>query len=457
MEKPVRLSNPAQADMETLSHSPDDDLDFGVTPEPQREVTIIGRELHSDERIDERWKFERAKASTGPQKAVWHSPADVAPDILRVRGGQRFPWPVDWPEMERRVWMYPGDLCGVIGGPGSGKTQYAIQVARGLIAAGRGCVNWLGLELSEADICMRIAANLTRRHAAEVRDQWPLSQIQAALATVTDRWRFVDRASTLEGQIEGLERQIGASRRIYNAPAMWVVDYAQLLGLMNRRGDARADMSGALEALRLLAERTESYGFVLSQTSGANTSALAGNVHFESATDGIRVGAESTQMERACAHQITLVVFKADDAESLDAHQLISKTRWSGREGKIGARYHKPGGVWEELDHLPATPVEIRAEVKKRKRRKKEDGEAEATPSATREELNAARAEEAASARRAAVIDALRSARDSGLLVRDLRKVPRTGSARRLQTTLDELRGVGRVLQTEDGRWRFVQ
>lgn len=434
--------------MQNVPQPDDHDDEFGAGPE------VFARELRADDRVTARWQGEREKAAKASRSAPgWRSPIDAMPAIVAARAMPRMPWPTDWSEFERRVYVYPGDLVGVVGGPGSGKTQWGVQLGRAFAAAGRGCVLWDPLELSEADICLRIAANLTRRHVAEIRDSWPEQQIASALATVSDRWRFVDLSPTLAGHVAGLEVEIEAAKRIYQAPPLAIVDYAQCLAHLSDVREVRGATAQALEELRKLALRTQCYLVVLSQTSRSNTPALAGRVKFESASEAIGTAAESSEFERACASTIQLSVFKADDVSELDAHILVSKARHTGREGIFGARYHKAGGHWEELDHLPVTPLEVTAETKKAKRRKKgADGE-DPSPPRTRTEMNAEKAEEAASARRAAVIAALRAAPE-GLIARALRKVRGAGSPRRLQQTLDELQAAGRV-RCDDRVWRF--
>lgn len=442
--------------MTTVPHTHDDDTDFGARPAPE----AFSRTLRADERIMKAWSYERDKAAKErPARPVhWRSPLDVLPQVVAARSLPAMPWPADWPDIERRARTYPGDCIGIVGGPASGKTQYAIQMARAFAAVGRGCVLWLPLELSEADIAMRTAANLSRRHVMEIREAWPEKQIAAALATVTDRWRFVDLAWTLETQIANLRAEVEAAKRIYQAPPLVVVDYVQLLAFLSDARDERGAAGEAIEGLRRMTLELSCYTAILSQTSRGNTPALAGKVMHESASDAIGVGAESSQLERACANQLALSVFKADDASELDAHALVTRTRHTGLEGRVGMRYHKQGGYWEELDHLPVTPIEVASEVKKAKRRKKtDDGEPprEVTPKGARAEMNGARAEEAASARRADVIAALHAAGGAGIGGRDLRRVKGSGSPRRLSATLDELEKSGRV-RCDSGIWRLI-
>lgn len=439
--------------MQTLPHPDDTADDFGA----HRAPPALARDLRPDERATDRWARHAAKVNAGRGTPLkFTSPIDAVPATIAARSAPRFPWPAEWGDLGRRCRSYPGDLIGVIGGPGSGKTQFGVQLSRAFVAAERGCVLWSPLELKPTDINLRIAANLARRHVADVRERWPEQQLTAAVATVTDRWRYVDRAATMAGQLEIYRIFVDAAAQIYQAPPVLVIDYLQILALMAEGHEERGAAARAIEALRLLAEDAGAWIVLISQPSRSNTPALAGKVEIEAATDLIGVGAESSQLERAAAVQIALNVFKADDAAELDAHWNVTKARHTGAEGRTGARYCKEGGVWVELDHLPATPIEVKAEVKRRKRRKADDGAGEATPRAAREDLNGSRAELAASARRVALLEALRAAGDRGLGGRDVRRVKGSGSAHRAHATLVELAAAGRVAQ-DSGRWYLLK
>lgn len=441
--------------MSTVPQPPHDQEpgDFGAGGNGQAPKA---RRLRADERVAKRWEGELAQVNKARQRPLeLPSPLDVAPAIWRTRALPRMPWPVEWGGLAERCRTYPGDIVTLVGGPGSGKTQWGVQLGRAFVAAARGCVLWLPLELTPVDISLRIAANLTRRHVAEIRDSWPEQQIEAALVTVTDRWRFIGRERTLADQLEACRASAVAAERVYGGKPLLVIDYGQKLAqLADDRLSDRGRVSATLEALRLMTESIGCYTILLSQVGRHNQPALAGRVDQESATDAIGVGAESAEFENASATQIALNVFKADDATELDVHQLVTKARHTGREGKVGARYVKAGGVWEEVDHLPATPLEVTAEVKRSRKRSAEDGGPVAAPAA-RAELNTARIEEAAGKRRTAVITALRDAGDHGLSTGELRKARGTGSARTLASMLVELEGAGRV-KMWGGRWAFL-
>lgn len=427
----------------TLAYPPDD---WGAPAAPERQ-------LGADDRVSARWAsaLERAnKGKVGAAALSIRTPLGTLGEVMERRTLPPMPWPAGWHELARRCRTNPGDLTTLVGGTGSGKTQFAIELARAFAAAGKGCVVWAPLEIEPPDLSIRIVANLTHTHAMEIRDHWAQAQIANALATVTDRWIYVDvpRDAPLEAQLLAIDTAVGMATQIYSAPCQLVVDYVQL---MADTEDQRAAVTASMRGLERTTVRHRCYSIVLSQTSRANQPALAGRVAVESATDLVGAAAETSLVERSSANVVVMNVFKADDVPSLDAHLNASKCRNTGLEGKIGARYHKAGGWWEELDHLPATPLEVDAEVKKAKRA----GTPEA-PSEARDVLNAGRSSAAADKRREAIVAALRAAGSGGTTARDLRRVRGAGSPARLRETLDELAKNGRAVARE-GRWVLIQ
>lgn len=432
----------------TLSHPIDDFDDFGVAP---------SRVLDADPRVSDRWaaELEAANRKRGGERPALKmpSPIDALPELMRRRALPSMPWPAGWTDFARRCRTLPGDIVGVVADTGAGKTQWAIQAARAFAAAAAGAVLWLPLELEAPDLDLRIAANLAATHSMEVRDRWTRERIASALATVTDRWRFVDvHRGRAEVQLEVIDAAIEIATKIYGAPPLLVVDYVQL---MINGADMRSALTEAMQGLTDIVKKRDAFAIALSQTSRGNSPKLAGRVESESASDTLGAAAEAAIVERASANRVDLVVFKTDDSPVLDAHWHIGKCRNTGLEGKVGARYHKAGGVWEELDHLPATPLEVAAEVKKSKRRPAGEG-GPVEPKQARSTLNAGRADAAASARREAVVSALRAAGAGGMGLRDLRRVRGSGSAKRLNDTLAELARGGRV-QSIGGRWHWRQ
>ncbi len=433
-----------------------DDDDFGGSDfggdaelelEPKSENVIPFPRMRPEPTIVEQWIRERDLANQKHSKAYrFRGPLEALDDLIRQR--ELPPAPMPWPELAKRCVLYPGQAMAISGPSGGGKTQFAIQIATW--CAGKGVpVLWNPLELDEPELNLRIVANLSHKHTLHVRESWERDQLAHVLTAVSDRWRYVDRERDAASQVMAIRTAVQIAKRIYRRPPAVFIDYVGKLA----RGmkDPRLGLADAIEWLRALAVEEECYLFLLSQTSRGNNAVLTGKVELESAADAIGVSAETGELEHACAVNVALNVFKADDAESLGAHVLVSKARNTGREGRQGFSFHKAGGVWEELGHLPPTPGEVTAEVKKQKKKDQPAPDAKAT----REDLNWRRQAEAAAARRELVLEAIKRAGMFGIGERELRKLKGAGNPRRLKQTLEEL-SKGDLVSRSGRKWIAV-
>jgi KaiC/GvpD/RAD55 family RecA-like ATPase len=380
------------------------------------------------------------------------SPIDALADMERQRHLPTLPYPAAWNDFARRCLLYAGEMIGVSGPTGGGKTQFAIEV--GCAAAGDGTpVLWLPLELDPPQVNLRIVANRAGRHTAAIRNTWSMEDQARVLMSVADKWRYVDKVRGVAAQITALRAAIQIAKRIYGRPPLWVMDYVGKLARGSTR-DARLELADGIEELRQMTIDEECFGMVLSQTSRGNNAVLTGKIDLDSASDAIGTSAETSELEHACSVMVGLNVFKTDDAEELDAHWLITKARGTGQEGRVGSRFIKAGGQWRELEYLPATPGEVSTEVKKAKKDKNRIDPPDAKT--TRTDLNFARAAKANAERRDALVHALRHAGMFGAGTTALRKVRGCGNLRKMRESLDELVKAGTVEQMTDARWRLA-
>lgn len=451
----------------------DDDFggaDFGqpelpiATPKPKREyeeldgldlpatsaAVIPFPRMRPEPSIVELWQAERERANQKLGKAFrFRSPLDALDDLLRKRELPPMPFPPEWAELAKRCALFPGEVMAISGPSGGGKTSFAIQIARSCVGA-MVPVLWLPLELDDPEVNLRICANMMGSHTLRIREEWTREQFTHALTAVTNRWRFVDRVRDPEAQVEVIRTAVQICKRIYRRPPALFIDY---IGKMARGAkDPRLGLADRIEEIRALAVEEECYAVLLSQTSRGNNAVLTGKVDLDSAADAIGVSAETGELEHACAVTIALNVFKADDAEKLGAHVLVSKARGTGREGREGFFFHKPGGVWEAIDHLPPTPGEVTAEVKKQNKRKDAP---QTDAKATREDLNWRKQAESSSSRKESLLEALRRAGLFGLGGREFRKVKGAGNPKRLKATLEELVRDGNV-EKVGNKWRII-
>lgn len=429
--------------------------DFGglVDSDTKPDNVIPFPTMRANAKLSEAWGSElelQNKKLSSQDKFL--SPLAVVDDIIRRRSLPVMPWPAAWPEMGRRCRAYAGDCVAVTGPTGAGKTSFAIQIARA--AMGEGIpVLWCPLELDATQITERIVANMHGVHAMAVKDHWSRERIAHSLAAVDDMWRFVDRKMDPDEQRSALMRAITLVSRIYRIRPLIVIDYLGKLASMAR--DTRIATIQAVEHLRGISVDAECYTLILAQPSRAKNAALTGRVEHGSATETSGSAGESGEVENAAAVEINLEVFKVDDAMELDARAHVAKSRWAGGEGQVGMRFSKPGGVWTELDYLPAHPIATKAHVE---RAKKDKHRTEPAPSMdeARRELNVAAAGDADAARRVRILDAIGRHGMLGMDQNEMRKLPGTGRMPQVHEALQELARVGTVERAPNGRWRLI-
>lgn len=425
--------------------------DLDAPPAPGG-VVIPFPHMRANAKVGELWAGELERINGRLERGYrFPSPLDAAKDLARKRKLPTFPWPAQWPELGKRCRLYVGECAGIVGPTGGGKTSFAIQMARAAAVDGIP-VLWNPLELDAAELDLRLIANASAIHTARVRDEWTDDQIAHALAAFDDLWRYVPRERTVDLQIEAYRVAIRLAKAIYRRPPFLVIDYIGKLARGAR--DPRLAIADASEEIRAMAVEEEAFVAILAQPSRSNNAVLTGKHEIESATDTIGAAGESSEIEHACSVMLTLNVFKVDDAQELDAHVHVAKARATGREGREGFRFSKPGGVWGELDYLPATPSEIAADVKKAKKDKSRTSEP--TKATSRAELNVARAADAGAERRARILVALRTAGAIGLGTKELRKFPGTGRTQRMQESLQTLEREGAIEKTTQGKWRII-
>lgn len=429
---------------------PDDADDFGSDPAPDNVIPFPG--MRSNVKLLEAWARETDAQNTKlGARDRFRSPLQCLDEIIRRRGLPTFTWPAAWPDLARRCRAYSGDVVIVTGPTGAGKTSFAIQV--GLAHTGAGVpVLWCALELDPTQITERIVANMHGVHTMAIKEHWERDRIAHSLAAVEDMWRFVERILDRDGQLAAVRRAIALVWRIYRIKPLVVIDYLGKLSSMEK--DIRIATIQAAESVRALAVDEECFVLMLAQPSRAKNQALTGKVEHESATDTSGSAAESGEAENAAAVEINLEVFKVDDAEELDARWNVAKSRHCGKEGKTGARFSKPGGVWFELDFIPPHPLEIRAAAEAEKKDKNRTTPARSAPE-IRIEMSAARADTAETTRRAALLRAIRSQGEFGIEEHVLRAMAISRGSQ-LRQALQHLENARLIERATGGRWRSV-
>lgn len=418
------------------------EFDFGSPPESVPDNLIPFPRMRPNARVHELWQAEVERLNQAKQrKHTFPSPLDVVPSLIAKRSMPSMWWPEEWPDIARRCKTYVGECVGVSGAIAGGKTSFALQVGIANTGHGHPCI-WAPLELDAEQLDLRAIANTHSAQMVDVRETWSEERIRHALVAIEDMWRFVDHYDDPEAQFAAIEDSIEIAWRVYRVPPVVVVDH--LGELVAEERDDRAALRRWAHRFRKLALRTNSWILLLNQVSKANQAVTTGRVDLESASDAMGIEMGSQAIASAVSNNIVLITFAADDAPELDSHALIPKARNTGRVGKVGMRLRKAGGRWSQLDYLPATPNQKRAEVEKDKKDKHRTAPPRTIEQAGAD-INAARAGDADAMRRVKILEAVTRHGMLGIELVELRKIHGVGRGAVFHQSLQELQRAGSV------------
>jgi KaiC/GvpD/RAD55 family RecA-like ATPase len=254
-----------------------------------------------------------------------------------------------------------GHLVVVIGGSGSGKSTFTLQIARHH-ADTLGPTLLVSLELAGEEVAARIVSR-------ECNVSW-----FAALRGVVsdgvmtrildhDRIRIVDDFSVTPAHIRS--HVLALQREFPGQLVLVVIDYVQILDAQGR--DERERIKRAMEGLRTLAKELGVVFMLVSQSSRDGAKALrSGNAV---GTEASATGAESSQIERAA--YVTFSLGEMTESANLDGPVVvdlsIGKTRFGRGDLVVPLEYDGRRGSWAEAGNVvTATRHKVnRAEKKK--------------------------------------------------------------------------------------------
>lgn len=430
----------------------DDFVEFGA-PDPAPDNVIPFPRMRPNAALGERW---RAAVTARNQKyqssLILPEPVSVVDEIVRRRAMPTMSWPGGWPGLARRMPTYPGDMTGIVGSQGGGKTSFALQIGISNTANGIP-VLCAPLELDPPTMVTRIAGNTHGVHAAAVRDHWPAERLAHVMGAFSDMWHFVDRFRDAEKQLQAFRTAIEIAWEIYRVPPVLIVDHVGKLA--NGARDRKDGTMQALEQLREIAVDYQCFVIALSQGSRGNQPILTGKVDLDSATDALGTAADSRAFEEDCSNVVVLSLFKANDSPVLQGVAHIAKARNTGQEGDEGVEFSKAGGVWSELSHVPPSPSEIKAEAEKDKKEKNRPSPPRSTEQ-VRSDLNIAKAGDADAVRRAKIIQVVSRYGALGIEEEHLKKALGVGRGQALRKSLQELVRAGTLEKHPPNKWRVV-
>ncbi|MBP6832390.1 MAG: AAA family ATPase [Deltaproteobacteria bacterium] len=190
--------------------------------------------------------------------------------------------------------LWPG-MYVLVGGTGSGKTQWAVQVAVEAARRGQSAL-YLALELSRQDLAARVMGTLSgvawSRILRGTLDDVEVAQVMEA-ARAAEQLAF----HTECGPPFGYGAETLASRAWALKPSLIVIDYLQLCA--GRHGEEPRTAVGRVSYVaRALARDLGAVVLVLSSTARANYAALVNNPETDP-TDLVGLGKESGEIEYA--------------------------------------------------------------------------------------------------------------------------------------------------------------
>jgi KaiC/GvpD/RAD55 family RecA-like ATPase len=432
----------------------EDDLAFlqPATTSTGAEILPFPR-MRPNAKVSERWKLESQKRGGKRSLTTAVSAARI---VVERRAYPRKPFPSQWQNLARRCVTYAGDMNGVVGPQGGGKTSFCLQHALAEMAEGTPSL-WAPLELDPAQVVSRLAGNMHNVHANYVRDEWPQDRLQHVMSSIEDMWMFIDRHRDPDKQLREIETMIDIAWDIYQVPPSVYVDH---IGKLVMGGDRRTGTADALESLREMCVSKKCFITVLSQGSRENQEKMTGRKQVDTASELAGMAAEARQFEEDCTNLIVLNMFKVDASldgkvgRIVDAHVSAAKCRNTGLEGPEGYQFDKHGGRFTELDHLPITPAEIKSKSEDGKRDKMRISQQ--TPQEIRTESNAARADSAEIVRRSYILQAIGKRGMLGMELHEIRRIPGAGRGPMIMDSLAELERQGCVERTSNNHWRTI-
>lgn len=326
-------------------------------PTPQPTLQVVAGEDEKPKTPAER-TIAGLKAKNKPHADGWRIGGSSLDGLERLRTLPALPIPPRWPDLARRVQVYPGEILTVVAPTGAGKTSWALAVAMEFAAATKGVVTWLPRELDALQLDMRIVAQVMGMPWREVRTQVDPDVARRA-HPMKDRLAYAPRVADLGEQISALAWGLDFARKSAGgARPLLVVDTVQLMASAAR--ERRGGVAEAIEQLRALTLTADCYTILVSASSRAGQTALRGSIDYDDARDAVGLGAETSELENASAAVIGLQVMPRDpDTGCNDAIALLAKLR-NGEDGeRVGMRYDgRRGGRWTELDYIPETKAQ---------------------------------------------------------------------------------------------------
>jgi len=243
--------------------------------------------------------------------------AATAQMLNRAQGRER-PLILPWPETNDALGggMWPG-LHVLVGNTGSGKSQWALQVALYAARSRDVPVLYLGLELGQTDLVARLLGLISRQRWSELYLGTSETRLQKAMhfgSELPTLPFYLDVASPMGWDYSALYARAKAMRHLHpKGPILIVLDYLQLVAGEGR--DLRERIGRASYQARAAARDLDAVVLLISSTARENYASLSGE-------DGQTLGEGSTARFVGLGKEAGEIEYAADSVLVLAAEPL---------------------------------------------------------------------------------------------------------------------------------------
>ena len=280
-------------------------------------------------KVDAEAKLEAERAERLEALKATRVGAFLDRSILRMEArasGAEMPVPVPWPSVADALGggLWPGCFT-VVGNTGSGKSQFAIQLAAEAAAKGTP-VLYIGLELGEIDLTARLLGLAAKVYWSKLYlgDPFTVGGLRTRHADKVEALRalpfHLDFGGPFGWSYRELEAKVRGLRDLYpephgkgSRPLLVVLDFLQLVASPEgEREDLRERIARASYAARAVARAMDVAVLLISSTSRENYGTLDGAKDGKDGLgDGnagrlVGLGKESGEIEYACDAALVL-------------------------------------------------------------------------------------------------------------------------------------------------------
>ena len=302
---------------------------------------------------------------------------DAIARMMRRAEGKELPIPLPWPTVAEKLngGLWPGEYV-LVGNTGSGKSQWALQVALNAATQRIPCL-YVGLELGKDDLIARMLGMLAGRkwstlwlgknqaELADIATQYGPQLIKMPIHTVVAPpygWSYTKLYEIAEAMRKEYKNLLLSAEGYPKVPMLVVVDFLQIVASPpGQREDLRYRIQQTAYAARAVARDLDAAIIMVSSTSRENYALLDGASSYNDSGSQSKEQSRKTpppSWERPATFLVGLGKESGEVEYSADYVLVLAKEPWHGNappaEGSIvhlgiaKARAGTPG-EWSSL------------------------------------------------------------------------------------------------------------